>query len=435
MEKFSTQRICVTESWFKVGMKDLLYTLCDYSLIRNDRSTGNRGGGIAIYFKPYLQCKVIHVSGCTDLVDSIFVEFYDNVQKCLVVCIYNPHNSNDFTIVFNKTSELSMHYVHVLICGDFTIDILSDSNRSRNLLCKFNSVGITIANKYATRFAPQCRPIMLDLFGASDTRNIMHIDQFPLAGISDHELILLSYDVEFSKTKNAVKLMYRDFKKINMNGLQYESLAMDWNYCYLLPHIDDKLSYFLMLVNYLYEKYVPISTTNAIDNKKLWFNNRILQLIKKRNNAYKYWKRNPSTERWREYKKLRNKLTTDLRQAKINYLKTKFNDNVPSKILWKNLKSLGVRPKADKACVIDANLMNSYFIGINRRHDLVSKFVVNQSLEYNHSNKLAFVSGTEDEIAKCVYNIKSNAVGVDGLSLRFLYSVEQSSQSILTLIG
>lgn len=198
--------ICVTETWFKSCIQSSIYAMCDFSLLRNDRSTRCRGGGIAIYFNSMLKCKVLHKSLCSYVVECMFLEFNDNVQKCLVVCVYNPHKCNDLTSTFTKISELSVNYVHVLVCGDFNVDILNNNARSKHLLSSFNSCGINIVNKYATRFAPHCKPTMLDLFGTSEVNNVNQVDQFPLAGISDHELMYLCYNIEFNKAQQITHL-------------------------------------------------------------------------------------------------------------------------------------------------------------------------------------------------------------------------------------
>lgn len=46
---------CVTESWLTENIPDGLVGISDYTLVRQDRSTGKRGGGLITYFnnEPY----------------------------------------------------------------------------------------------------------------------------------------------------------------------------------------------------------------------------------------------------------------------------------------------------------------------------------------------------------------------------------------------
>lgn len=258
--------ICVTETWFKPDIENSVYALCDFAMVRNDRSTGCRGGGIGIYYKASFNCRVLHKSSRADTVESVFVEFSDNTQKCLVVCVYNPQKRNDLTFLFTKINEMSLSYVNVLICGDFNVDILINNTRSKNLLNNFNDSGITVANKYATRFAPHCKPSMLDLIGVSIINNVKHTDQFPLSGVSDHELLFLCYNIQFCKIKSKTNITYRDFKNVNTTALFNESSSLDWNFCWLLSSVDDKLAHFTMLVKYLFDKYVIIRSLKMLDN-------------------------------------------------------------------------------------------------------------------------------------------------------------------------
>lgn len=187
--------VCITERWFKYDINDNIYNLHDFCVVRNDRHLSERSGGIAIYHKNTLLSKIIYKSDELDPVDFLMVEFYNNFQRCLVICIYNPNKSYDLSNLFLNIYKYSAIYEHILLCGDLNIDLLVENDRTKNLLDNMSSAGLNVINKLPTRFGPHSKPGLLDLFCVSDVNNVLHFEQLSLSGVSDHDLIFLSYNL------------------------------------------------------------------------------------------------------------------------------------------------------------------------------------------------------------------------------------------------
>lgn len=68
--------------------------------------------------------------------------------------------------------------------------------------------------------------------------------------------------------------------------------------------------------------------------------------------------------------------------------------------------------------MIDVEAMNDYFaIKLPEENDI---FVPNVNISYDFSRRFNFSNITESEIIPCILSIKSNAVGEDKISLRFI---------------
>ena len=93
------------------------------------------------------------------------------------------------------------------------------------------------------------------------------------------------------------------------------------------------------------------------------------------------------------------------------------NTNLPSKRLWANLKKFNVWSKSTAQCNFDPHTMNTAFCssanpGSNYPFDPIEQLITTTSFQFSHVS--------ETDVANCILKIKSNAVGVDGMPIRFV---------------
>jgi len=243
--------ICVAETWFNEDYNDSVLELNQYNLIRNDRKTGSRGGGVAMYVRKCFQYKVIFRSDTSDPVEYLFVEIFDSMQKCLIVCVYNPHKSFDLSNFFVKLSEYCVQFKHIILCGDLNIDLSEYDSYSKNLNDKFVSVGLSKINHMPTRFSPNSKPSLLDVLCVADLEYLVHFEQLSLHGISDHDMLFMVYNIDYNRSNNETTVRFRDFKNIDCESLLAEAASLPWNDCWFFSDVDSKVEHFTNLVNYL----------------------------------------------------------------------------------------------------------------------------------------------------------------------------------------
>lgn len=109
-----------------------------------------------------------------------------------------------------------------------------------------SSAGLNVINKLPTRFGPHSKPSLLDLFCVSDVNSVLHFEQLSLSGVSDHDLIFLSYNLVLRPIINSSPeyLYTRNFNEINVEDLANEASALPWNDCWFLPILTKKLNIF-----------------------------------------------------------------------------------------------------------------------------------------------------------------------------------------------
>ena len=411
--------ICVVETWFDKNIDNSMLSLNKYNLVRNDRNTGAKGGGVALYVREQLKHKVVFKSNNLDPVEYIMLEIYDETQKYLVACIYNPSRNNDLKPFFKNFSEISTKYEHVMLCGDINIDLTENDSVSRNLTDSFTGVGMCRINKMPTRYSQHCKPSLLDVFCFGDLDFVNHFEQIALPGISDHDLLFSSYNLKFNTPSTKSVFTYRDFKRLNLQALFSEATILPWNDCRFFSDINKKLEHFTNLINYLFEKYVPLKTIKPRKSDHPWFNDEVDEAIRNRGKLYNRWRRNRSNHNWSQYLVARKHASMLTNAAKCNYYKSKLDPDLPPKNLWSNLKSVGIGNKKSLNCSADANSLNQHFLSSSSTIN-TSSFKVNEDLLYNLSYKFNFEMCTENDVLVCLSTIKSNAVGEDGVGLKFV---------------
>ena len=152
----------------------------------------------------------------------------------------------------------------------------------QNFVDNITSCGLKIINSWPTRYAPHSRPFLLDVMIASNDRLTNHIDQFPMADISDHEMLFYSYKIDLNNVSRT-QIQFRDFNSIDIASLHHNSACVKWNDVYYYPDVNDKVECLSLNINYLFEKHVPFRTIKIKSSKPPWFSDQIKKIINHRN--------------------------------------------------------------------------------------------------------------------------------------------------------
>ena len=123
------------------------------------------------------------------------------------------------------------------------------------------------------------------------------------------------------------------------------------------------------------------------------------------------------------FKLLRNNVSHEIRRAKTKNFNEKINANIKNaKQFHMALKKFGVVESScnnENVCNIDPNLLNAAFLKNNNakiNEDLVTD-EVNEILKKSTRPAFSFVEVSENQVIKMVRSIKTNACGVDDISV------------------
>ena len=107
--------IAITESWANNNVLDSELYLENYSMIRKDRATGKRGGGIILYIRSEIQ--FVQMNSHFEL-ESLWCTI-GNKEKCKIGLYYRPPNAS-VESTKNMCDEISSKsYGNCIILGDF----------------------------------------------------------------------------------------------------------------------------------------------------------------------------------------------------------------------------------------------------------------------------------------------------------------------------
>uniref|UniRef100_W8B6W6 Putative RNA-directed DNA polymerase from transposon X-element n=3 Tax=Ceratitis capitata TaxID=7213 RepID=W8B6W6_CERCA len=408
--------ICVSETWFD---EDLCYSstnIKNYKLIRNDRP-GRRGGGVAIFCKDIFSMKLLSKSADSDI-EYLIVEVSHKKFQTVVSCVYNPHRTNVVKPFFDVISLYVVKYNSVIVCGDFNVNLLVNDSYTNNLLDNLSSCSLSVVNRsLPTRFAVNCTPSLLDYFIILDLTTVLKFDQ--LTFISDHDLIFCCLDINIDRCCINKTISFRDYRFVNTNLLLSELYCVDWSECWIYPSTDEKLDFLMGILKSAFERHVPIRT---ITNKSMscpWFTSKSLKSIKLRNKLHSIWKKKPTLENWNAFKSARNRATLVIRNEKRAYFNKKLNSGLSTKVLWRNIKRLGVHCKENVECSLEANVVNDAFLLNCVPHSDTINFMSRDDLLFRDDCFL-FSAVSEYDVAMSIFKISSNAIGHDGLPIKFI---------------
>lgn len=404
--------ICVTETWF---CDDLVkhYNIKGYKLFHNNR-TSKKGGGVAIYCKSNIKAELVNKSVNSD-VEFLNVSLCDHSKKILVSCVYNPNKSFSLEPFFSDFNSRAIDYDFFVTCGDLNVNFLTDDKNKYDLCEHVHSVGLSIVNKLMpTRYSPNCCPSLLDYMLVSDINYLLLFDQ--ISFISDHDLLFCTLDICLTRDSSTTSITYRDYSSINLPSLFLELSEQSANDYLYVPNVDEKLNVVLTNIHNLYDKHVPIKTICVRNNSCPWYTHSVREAIKYRNRCYNVWKRHPSLLNRTIYTNARNNATTVTRQAKIKYFSQKLDISLPFSQLWKNVKKLGVHSRALNDCNLDPDILNNFFCIEEPEEE--NNVVLQPSMFCSSTFEFSPVS--ENNVYDAVMNVKSNAIGEDGVSMKFL---------------
>lgn len=423
--------ICIDETWFHPNDSDELYKIDNYNLYRNDRVTSTTGGGVAIYCKSSLNCRMV-IKSYNESVEYLIIEIYDGHQKCLISCCYIPDRRFSPEPFFSALSEFSPVYDNIIVCGDFNANLLKRDSRAHQMKDFVSSCGLTILNdSVPTCFRPNAPPSLLDFIIVSDPSSVLVYDQLSLEGISEHDLLFCTYNISFSYNIAPMSFQFKDFRSIDIDSLHTAASSIPWEQCRLKSDPNDKLKCLQLFLAHLYDTYVPIKTVSIRNKACPWFTSAVLSALKSRNKLYSKWKQNRSQLNWVAYKVARNKATYIVRESKRNYYSSKLSTSLPPKMLWKNLRNIGIGNKGCSNCPLDPDELNNYFLANNAEPSGL-EFVFSLDAHAQHQAEFEVVS--EDEVLSILASFKSNATGEDGVPLRFVKIVLPHILSHLTHI-
>lgn len=424
-EKFDV--IGVTETWLSQNITNNAITLNGYNLFRRDRSTA--GGGVGVYLKNHIKAKVIDELPVNVVnTEQLWLSVEISKRTFALAIIYRPPSQSlaDFLEHF----ENCIHYIapkfdDLIFMGDFNINALEDNSsayiRLQNVL---ESYGLIQLVHEPTRYGLN-KATAIDLVICSDNIIVNNLLVEDASTVADHCLVSFEILVEYPNTKPHL-ITFRDYNKFDrelfLNDLENSSLDQIFN----ANNIDDKVNCFNTILLNTFDKHAPLKTVKITKPKAPWITWTIRQMMKIRDRALARFKKSRNEQHFNYYKELRNQTKYAIIREKKAFLSFKIRNCRDKKTFWKELRKMNIYTK-NKSKELPLELkrpeeINNFFARSSDTNLQVDKEIIHffSNNMLPGVGQLAFSTINEIEISKSLMSIKSQAIGVDNLSVTML---------------
>ncbi len=179
----------------------------------------------------------------------------------------------------------------------------------------------------------------------------------------------------------------------------------------------------------LFENHVPLKSVTKKIDVELWIDQNVINAMAERDISYGVWRHTKTDDDKMRYRRSRNRVKKLIRNGEREYNKRFLDPTLPSKILWRNLGKVGVKETSQTSVIFSPDQLNNFFT-IPRPQIVVTNPVYGPWRE----QEFYFCNTSELEVYNSVNQIKSNAIGLDGVPLRFLKLILLDILPVLTFI-
>ena len=239
---------------------------------------------------------------------------------------YEPINQL-FDSLSKVMQEVKNNRSNVLICGDFNFPDINwddlqtkeESQRKKihnDFLDFLHETGLTQVNKLITR--PRSQNI-LDLICTSNPNIINNIRTE--SGISDHDILMFDLSVNPKRQNKPARKIY-NFNKADSDN--FKSMLREECDRFLqsnpeLRSVDENWDWFKECIQKGIDKFVPHRMSKGKQSHP-WIDRDLVRQMHKRDKLYSEAKKTKSQRLWNSYKRQRNFVTSQIRQAHHNYM-------------------------------------------------------------------------------------------------------------------
>ncbi|CAH2095137.1 unnamed protein product [Euphydryas editha] len=442
MDRHRVDLMAINETWLRDGEEGRAPHVPGYRLrhIPRPLTVRSRGGGVGFYIRDGLTVRVLaHPEN--ELVEQMWVKILIRGKTVVIGTAYRPPwLAAD--LFFNALTESVTSFLwsdNILLAGDFNIDFLNKGHTNYRKLCDF----LTTTNLSQLVITPthftDTSETLLDLLCTNTTVLNVHVDY--IAALSSHAFISCVLGIERDKP-TPKWIVYRPLKNINKNINNHfnESLTLlDWDFILSLQNVDEIVAVYSGYVLALFDKHASKKVIHIKSKQPPWITYNIKLMMRRRDEAQRRSRKTKQPGHTTFYTDLKKYVNSALTREKHAFFETFVNSNVNKpRTLWRHVKEL-VKVKSNKDCIIpphlcDANQLNAHFLDVPGQ-----KMAPLSNLTFYEFHRLSDVTFELEtvsvgEVAKVLNSLKSQAVGVDDISLDMLKMVASETLPHLTHI-
>ena len=384
----------ICETWLNQSVTNDMINLYKHKVIRQDRNTGKRGGGLVVYVSDKLYnhtCIMSDYSSITEDIEQLWILIDEpNVRKKIVGLLYRPPGGN----AENCLSSLRSNLESIQLGLNCEISVMGDLNRNyknRNtapfrLLKEIErDFGLKQLITSPTRVTSKSSTL-IDLL-LTDCNHVVESGVLDIS-ISDH--LPIYYIKKKSRECNPKKSIkgrtYRNYVKEDYQHdiVNDERWRDFWNEPYDVNMLWETINSIIVdHANY----YCPVVNMYVNENCPYWFSKDLIEEINHKNFLYKKAKSSGKDEDWLNFKYQKNLTKGMIFRAKDGYVNEQIDANLnDSKKLWRNVSALsGLGKNKSTAGMTEVNGENGTLLKDQEAADFMNKFYVSVGPKINET--------------------------------------------------
>ena len=316
-----------------------------YKAIRQDRTTGKRGGGLIVYIKNYLYNAVTLLSNFSSVTSDIeqlwFCIEEENSRKKVYGLIYRPPAGKvDICLGQLRVSIESIkdnQNCELTVLGDLNVNYKNRNSAPFKLLKEIErDFGLRQLIEKQTRITLTLSTI-IDLI-LTDCPHVSKSGTLDIY-ISDH--LPIYYVRKKARECNPKKTIFgRSYKHYVKEDFQADIIDdMSWrNFWDAGPDVNMLWDVMLTIILYHANVYCPTVKMYVNENCPYWFSRDLIEEINHKNYLYRKAKASSKEEDWAIFKTQKNLTKRLIFSAKDIYINEQIDQNFnDSKKLWKNV--------------------------------------------------------------------------------------------------
>ena len=336
--------IALTETWLHPGIGADEIAFESFSPPeRKDRQT-DRHGGVVLYVKQSINYRRRYDLESRNI-ECIWIDITNKHKHVLFGVYYRPPNANAEYFSLIETSlnlAIDTGYNDIVVTGDFNLNMLSiNTARKIHSLCSEFALHQTISEP--THYT-EASSSLIDLILVHNKNSLIASgvgDPFLEQDLRYHCPIFGLLNFAKPKIKSYTRQIW-SYDQGDYQRLRAKAAETDWD---ALRHenLDIYATNVTSQILSIAKDCIPNKVIRIKPTDPPWLTTHIKCFIRKRKRAYKKALRTDSAIHWAKFKKLRNQVTTMIRQSKqalTDKIAEKLkSDNLSSRSWWSILKS------------------------------------------------------------------------------------------------
>lgn len=439
MQRHGADIVAINETWLRAGEEARAPAPPGYRLrhVPRPAAVRSRGGGVGFYLKRGVYARSLEYPHSSS-VEQMWLGVKQNGLKLAIGTAYRPPWLCVDTFIDAMTESVSSFsaYDHIILMGDFNINLLNtDDTNSKKLQDFIQSINLQQYVKEPTHFTDHSETL-LDIVCSSVKVVKVFVDHIP--DLSNHAFI--TFEINVKKPKPTPRwIRYRPIKSIDLQLFNIDLNNIPWENVLLDGDVNKTLIAFNKLILDLFNKHAPIKTSYVKEQSYPWITDTVKLMMKLRDQAYAKSRRTKLDCHKKYYKDLKSIVTAAIHSEKAAFFQHSINNHIKdSRKLWKNLKQNIVdfnKKNLDlPEPLLNPDLINNHFLNVPGNNSIdISQLTY---FCFNRFSNSIFNLQPVDEatVLKILKNIKTNAQGVDGISLDMIMLTLPRTLGVITAI-